>query len=131
MLQKLIILFLAFAIFSGPRGSSADQPSCSDLGFGSFVLCSDCVHLASFVQDQTLTDECNRCCTPNSAEKEEETFSDGILETCPLMMRYVVVLSPISIRFVKDLLLIDLHRAEGSRTFKNLSRRKLRNLVQL
>lgn len=90
MPRNYSILLLVLTIYCGVHGSFADQPSCNDLGFGSFVLCSDCVHLASFVQDQTLTDECNRCCTPDSVEHaQEETFSNAVLETCPLMIRYV------------------------------------------
>ena len=80
--RSLVVIVLLAAISK----SSGKEPDCDELGFSNFVLCSDCTELHSFVRDEALFAECNRCCTPDDS-KEEATFTEATLEFCPLSIR--------------------------------------------
>lgn len=55
---------------------------CTSLGFSETLQCNSCELLRAHVQDETLYEECARCCADADLSGETMTYGSGVLEVC-------------------------------------------------
>ena len=73
-----LLAFSALAYASSQR----DEAACAKLGFAPTLLCSACTKLAEHVgMDDSLVDECNECCSEESAGSSG-TYAQATLDIC-------------------------------------------------
>jgi len=66
------------------HASSAEDDTCTELGFTGLQLCSDCDRMAEYIKDEELVADCRKCCAKESklAASEGVKFDSAVLEIC-------------------------------------------------
>jgi len=73
----LVLLLAAFC-----SSSSANQISCSELGFKETLLCSSCDDLEKFVPDKDLISDCQKCCAEEGDKNSKKNYVSAKLVVC-------------------------------------------------
>jgi hypothetical protein len=84
----MIVSVVAVALLLSPLVAvRASTSECATLGFSDALLCSTCVEMTTFVHDESVTNECFKCCSEDR-ESDTRTFSSAILVADTTRLQY-------------------------------------------